>query len=111
MTFKQIEDTADLIAEHDLHIEALTTPMHIRMYRRHSDGALLVEQSHFLKTDIQYLPLAINKPFFCTEQEVIDQLMATMLNFCRQAKARGFEPSEKWIVPNTAFREMVDSTL
>jgi hypothetical protein len=111
MNFEQMEATSDFVGEHELHIGTLTTPMRVRIFRRHSDGALLVEQSHFLRTDVQYLSLTINQPFFCTESEVLDQLMATMMTFYDQAVKRDFKPSEKWLMVNSAFKDKTPSVV
>jgi hypothetical protein len=105
MTFEQNQETPEFVAEHELHVRALTTPVRIRISRRKSDGALLVEQSHFIKTAIQYLPHSANQPFFCAESKVLDEILATMLSFYDQAVRRGYTPSEKWLVANTGFRQ------
>jgi hypothetical protein len=104
MTFEQNQETPEFVAEHELSVGALTTPVRIRISRRKSDGALLVEQSHFIKTAIQYLPHSANQPFFCDESKVLDDLLATMTSFYDQAIRRGYKPSESWLVPNSGFR-------
>jgi len=50
MTFEQNQETPEFVAEHELRVGALSTPVRVRISRRKSDGALLVEQS--LKRDI-----------------------------------------------------------
>jgi hypothetical protein len=107
MTSEQNATPPEFVAEHELHIGALTTPIRVRIFRRQSDGALLVEQSQFLKTSIQYLPHTINQPFFCTENTVLDELTATMTNFYNQAIGRGYSPAENWLVPNAGFESAV----
>jgi hypothetical protein len=104
MTPEQNATTPEFVAEHELRIGALTTPIRVRIFRRQSDGALLAEQSQFLKTSIQYLPHTINQPFFCAENQVLDELTATMTNFYNQAIGRGYKPTENWLVPNTGFQ-------
>ena len=107
MTSEQSKNPPEFVAEHELRIGALSTPIRVRIFRRQSDGALLVEQSQFLKTSIQYLPHTINQPFFCPENQVLDELTATMTNFYNQAIGRGYSPSENWLVPNTGFESAV----
>jgi hypothetical protein len=107
MTSEQSKNPPEFVAEHELRIGALSTPIRVRLFRRQPDGALLVEQSHFLKTSIQYLPHTINQPFFCAENTVLDDLTATMTNFYNQAIGRGYSPSENWLVPNTGFQNAV----
>jgi hypothetical protein len=103
MTTESHVETQDFVAEHELHIGELSTPVRIRIWRRKADGALIVEQSHSLKTGIQYLPHTANQPFTCSESEVLDKLLATMMGFYDQAVRKGYTPSEDWLMENTAF--------
>jgi hypothetical protein len=104
MTIKRGDETHEFVAEHELRIADLSTPVRVRIFRRKSDNALLTEQSHFLKTAIQYLPHTLNEPFFCSESEVLGRILATMMSFYDQAVRRGYNPSEDWLVANTRFQ-------
>jgi hypothetical protein len=104
MTFEQNQETPEFVAEHELRVGALSTPVRVRISRRKSDGALLVEQSHFIKTAIQYLPHSANQPFFCAESKALDEILGTMTSFYDQAIRRGYKPSENWLIANTGFR-------
>jgi hypothetical protein len=104
MTFESNDDALELIALHELRVGELETPVQVRILRRKSDDALILEQSHFVKSAIQYLPYTANKPFLCSEREALDQVAATMNGFYDQAVRRGYKPAESWLVENTKFR-------
>ena len=64
---------------------------------------LLIEQSHFIKTGIQYLPYSVNEFQSSDEEAIMCDLEKTILGFYDQAVRRGYAPSESWLVPNSAF--------
>jgi hypothetical protein len=107
MTTEPQNNTRELRREHEIQVGNLSTPICLRIYRRKADGMLLIEQSHFIKTGIQYLPYALNE--FQTSDETLDEDMVvsnlekTILGFYDQAVRRGHIPSESWLVPNSAF--------
>ena len=91
-----------LKAEREFRVGDLSTPVRVRIYQRLSDGALVVEQSHFIKTSIQYLPYAVNE-YSGNEAEAFNQLVTTVTNFYEEAVRRGYQASDSWLVPNSAF--------
>ena len=105
MTAEPTAETPEFVAEHELRVGALTTPVRIRIFRQKPSGALVTQQSHFLKTAIQYLPYTVNQPFFCAEQQALDEILAAMMGFYDQAVRRGYVSSEDWLVPNTGFQQ------
>ena len=91
-----------LSTEREFRVGNLSTPVRVRIYRRISDDALIIEQSHFIKTSLQYLPYSV-RDFVGTKTEVLDQVVTTMTNFYEEAVRRGYSPSESWLVPNSNF--------
>lgn len=77
----------------------------MRIYRK-PGGRLRIEQSHFIKTGIQYLPYAVNEFQGPDESATVQELERNILNFYDQAIRRGYTPSERWLVPNSAFRDL-----
>ncbi len=103
MTTKQGKDFCDFKCRHEVRVGNLSTTIQMRVYRRKSDGKLLIEQSHFLKTGIQYLPYAVNEVQGEDETAALHELEQNILNFYDQAVRRGYTPSESWLIPNRAF--------
>lgn len=99
---EQIPPSITFIAERELRVGKLTTPIRVRIYRR-EDGTLAVKQSHFLKTAVQYLPHTANPPSCQDVQELFDAMQATLDKFYNSAIGRGSTPSESWLVENSKF--------
>lgn len=97
-------DTLELRGEHEIRVGDLSTPIRVRVFRRKSDGTFVVQQSHFVRTSIQYLPFAINQTFTC-EQEILPRVEGPIKHWYDQAVRRGYKPSESWLVPNTNFEQ------
>jgi hypothetical protein len=69
------------------------------------DGKLLIEQSHFIKTAIQYLPYAVKEFPGMDVAASLNSLEQNIQGFYDQAVRRGYTPSESWLVPNSGFHE------
>jgi hypothetical protein len=104
MTSNPNDSTTEFLEEQELRVGDLATPILLRISRRKADGALLITQSHFVKTAIQYLPYSANQPYFCPRQEAVDRILSIMKNFYDQAIRRGYKPTEGWLVENTRFK-------
>ena len=102
MTDVRDDDRLEFEGLHQFQVGTLATPVQVRIYRR-GDGAFILEQSHFLRTAIQYLPHAYKGPFQGTLAEALAQLKGAISDFFEQAVRRGYPPSEGWLVPNTLF--------
>ena len=98
-------DTLTPIGEHEIRIGELATPIRLRILRRSSDGALIVRQSHFLKTAIQYLPYSVSNASHLGESELIAELTTTLNGFYDQAIRRGYKPDENWLFENVSFNK------
>jgi hypothetical protein len=105
MTAKSGKDSYELKCHHNVRVGNLSTTIHMRVYQRKSDGKLLIEQSHFIKTGIQYLPYAVNEMQGSDETAALHELEQNILNFYDQAVRRGYTPTEAWLIPNSSFQE------
>lgn len=84
-------------------------PIRMRIYRR-ADHHLIVEQSHFLKTSIQYLPYAVREMEGDDPGAAFQELTAILRGFYEQALRRGYTPSAAWLVPNTSYKDEVEKS-
>ena len=101
----QSSESLEPVSEHEIRIGQLVTPIRVRILRRASDGALIVRQSHFLKTAIQYLPYSVSNPSHQGESELIAELTTTLNGFYDQAIRRGYKPDENWLFENVSFNK------
>ncbi|SRR6266568_7907302 len=99
------EGVFELVSHRELRIGTLPTAIRMRIYRK-PDGKLRIEQSHFIKTGIQYLPYAVNEFQGPDESATVKELERNILGFYDQAIRRGYTPSECWLVPNSAFHDL-----
>jgi hypothetical protein len=93
------------VSHHELRVGILPTAIRMRIYRK-PDGKLRIEQSHFIKTGIQYLPYAVNEFQSLDESATVRELESKILGFYDQAIRRGYTPSECWLVPNSSFHDL-----
>jgi hypothetical protein len=105
MTTKSENDTREFVREHELRVGNLSTPIRMLVYRRKADGKLLLEQSHFVKTSIQYLPYVVTELDGNDEAAAVKALQQVFIDFYDQAVRRGYVASESWVVPNANFQE------
>lgn len=99
----QKSGTCELLKEQEIQVGDLSPAIRVRVYR---DGEkLLVEQSHFLKTAIQYLPYAVDQLPGSDENSALADLQNIILGFYEQAVRRGYPPSPSWLVPNSSWRQ------
>lgn len=106
MNAKSEIELREFVSQFEVRVGDLSTAIRMRVYRRKSDGKLLVEQSHFIKTGIQYLPYAVSEFQSLDESAVVSELQKNILGFYEQAVRRGYTPSESWLVPNSSFHEL-----
>ena len=92
----------EFLRETNFYLGELPTPIRMRLFRRKADGKLLVEQSHFLKSSIQYLPYAIQELQSTDESVALQELEGVITNLYGEAVRRGYEPKDSWLVPNPA---------
>lgn len=90
------------IAERELRVGELETPVRIRIYAQ-PDGAFLAIPSHYIKTAIQYLPDSAAHSYHCELDEVAGKVLAGMMHFYDQAVRRGYQPGPEWLVLNGTF--------
>jgi len=96
----------EFISQYEVRVGDIPTAICLQVYRRRSDGKLLIEQSHFIKTGIQYLPYAVSEFQGLDETAAVSQLKKNILGFYEQAVRRGYAPAESWLVPNSNFQEL-----
>jgi hypothetical protein len=105
MATKSEDNSREFLRAYEFRIGTLSTPIRMRVFRRKADGKLLIEQSHFLKTSIQYLPYAVNELDSADEAVAMRELENIFLGFYDQAVRRGYPVKENWLVPNTGFQK------
>lgn len=96
------QSTPQAAEEFQITVGELQPPIRVRV-RREGDH-LVVEQSHFLKTSIQYLPWAVREMAGESPRAAFDELRNTVLSFYEQAVRRGYPPKDNWLVPNTGYK-------
>ncbi|HUO59542.1 MAG TPA: hypothetical protein VMT82_08495 [candidate division Zixibacteria bacterium] len=93
----------EFVCEGEIRLGDLNTAIKVRVYRRISDSKIIVVQSHFLKTAIQYLPYAVHEMSQAEPSAALKELERTLVHFYEQAVRRGYTPSDSWLVPNTSY--------
>lgn len=96
-------DTRELLFKRETRVGELNPPIQTRVYRRLSDSKIVVEQSHFLKTAIQYLPYAVNELPQEDPTIAFAELERIITYFYDQAVRRGYPPNNSWLVSNTSY--------
>jgi hypothetical protein len=85
-------------------VGSLEPPIRVRVHPG-GVGFLILEQSHFLRTSIQYLPYAVREVVGDDPRAAFEALSRTILGFYDQAVRRGYAPQAAWLVPNSAYRD------
>ena len=103
VSHKALKDIKIFVREVSFRLDDLTPKIRIRLFRYPGDKEIYFDQSHFLQTPDQTIPVVPPLKSDNNEAYALSHAVETLTLSYEAAVALGHEPSEEWLIPNDDY--------